>query len=93
MNRTSRWGLADCGEDEQILVELAANEGTTEEEKERFSAGLRDTILQLKQQGIKDFTTVAQGIATFRRKFFGDETRVIKLNPTAPLPAFPRSTF
>jgi len=92
MNRTSRWGLADCGKDEQILVELAANEGTTEEDKERFSAGLRDTILHFKQQGIKDFTTVAQGIAAFRRKYFGDETRVIKLNSTAPTPS-PRPAF
>jgi hypothetical protein len=71
-------------QDDQILVELAANEGTTEEEKDKFIEGLRRTILHLKQQGIMDFTMVAQGISAFRREFFGDETRVVKLNPTAP---------
>jgi hypothetical protein len=64
------------------LVELAENEGTTEEQKEVYGIGLRNTIVKLKEQGIKDFATVAQGIAAYRRKFFGDDTRVVRLNPS-----------
>ncbi|KAF8248105.1 hypothetical protein K440DRAFT_549432, partial [Wilcoxina mikolae CBS 423.85] len=70
--------------DDEILVELAENEGTTEEEKEEYCIGLRNTIMELKEKGIKDFATVAQGIAAYRRKFFGDETRVVKLQPPPP---------
>lgn len=67
------------------MVELAENEGTTEQEKEEYGAGLRTTIMELKEKGIKDFATVAQGIAAYRRRFFGDESRVVKLQPP---PAF-----
>ncbi|KAA8907459.1 hypothetical protein FN846DRAFT_759061, partial [Sphaerosporella brunnea] len=65
-------------EDEEILVELAENEGVTEEEKAQYTDGLRDTILGLKQRGEKDFLKVAKGIAAYRRRFFGDETRIVK---------------
>ena len=70
-------------EDDEILIELAQNEGISKEEEERYGEGLRNTIMKLKEQGIRDFATVAQGIAAFRRDFLGDETRVIKLNPSS----------
>ncbi|KAI5791883.1 hypothetical protein EDC01DRAFT_656420 [Geopyxis carbonaria] len=66
--------------DDQILVEMAnTSEGTTPEETSSYSAGLRNTIVQMKQQGIMDFDTVVKGIARYRREFLGDETRIIKL--------------
>lgn len=68
--------------DDEILVELAENEGVTEEEKAQYGVGLRDTIMELKDHGIKDFETVAKGISAFRRKFFEEDTRVVKLQPT-----------
>jgi hypothetical protein len=70
--------------DDEILVQLAEVEGTTQQQKDAYSAGLRNTIMDLKEKGIKDFATVAQGIAAFRRSFLGDQTRVVKLPPSPP---------
>ncbi|CUS14739.1 unnamed protein product [Tuber aestivum] len=66
--------------DADILVELAsAKEGKTEAEQALYNQGLREEIEKLKAQGIKDFMTVIAGIVAYRRKFLGDESRVLKL--------------
>ena len=67
--------------DDEILVELAESEGATPEECDRFRDGLRDTIVHLKGEGIRDFETVAQGISEYRRRFLGSD-RVVKLAPS-----------
>lgn len=66
--------------DADILIELAsAKEGKTEAEQALYNQGLREEIEKLKAQGIKDFMTVIAGIVAYRRKFLGDESRVLKL--------------
>lgn len=71
--------------DDEILVELASVvEGSTEEERNNYNRGLRQTIASMREQGIKDFETVVTGIASYRRQFLGDDTRVLKLPPSQP---------
>jgi hypothetical protein len=69
------------GKDDAILVELAENEGTTEEEQEKYINGLREMIIELKKRGEKDLVVVAKAIAAYRRKFLGSEDRVVRLQP------------
>lgn len=72
--------------DDEILVELASVvEGSTEEERNNYNRGLRQAIAAMREQGIKDFETVVAGIASYRRRFLGDETRVLRL-PQPPIP-------
>lgn len=75
--------------DDEILVELASVvEGSNEEERNNYNRGLRQAIAAMREQGIKDFQTVVAGIASYRRRFLGDETRVLRL-PYAPVPHAP----
>lgn len=72
--------------DDEILVELASVvEGSNEEERNNYNRGLRQAIAAMREQGIKDFQTVVAGIASYRRRFLGDETRVLRL-PYPPAP-------
>lgn len=71
--------------DDEILVELASVvEGSNEEERNNYNRGLRQAIAAMREQGIKDFQTVVAGIASYRRRFLGDETRVLRL-PYLPI--------
>ncbi|KAI5795950.1 hypothetical protein FPQ18DRAFT_144791 [Pyronema domesticum] len=66
-------------QDDEILMELAENEGTNKDEEDEYAEGLRNTIMSFKETGVIDFAQVAMGISAFRRRFFGDETRIVKL--------------
>ncbi|KAF2748089.1 hypothetical protein M011DRAFT_485968 [Sporormia fimetaria CBS 119925] len=66
---------------DKLLVQLGtANPGKTPEEKQRWNDGLRKVLQELRQKNIKDDpNAVAIEIATFRRRFLNDETRVVNL--------------
>lgn len=76
------YGVAGSTEEDEILVELASTEGTTKQQRDAYSNGLRDEITRMRDQGIKDFETVASRIAAYRRRFFSDESRVVKFPET-----------
>jgi hypothetical protein len=67
------------GKDDAILVELAENEGTTKEERNKYMDGLRLTIMGLKKRGERDLVQVAKAIAAYRRQYLGSEDRIVKL--------------
>lgn len=76
--------------DDEILVELASVvEGSNEEERNNYNRGLRQAIAAMREQGIKDFQTVVAGIASYRRRFLGDKTRVLRLPYPSTTPAQP----
>ncbi|KAJ5165209.1 uncharacterized protein N7500_007039 [Penicillium coprophilum] len=66
--------------DDKILVQMGSvREGQTEEEKEAYLAGLKETINDLRRDKVKDFNTVASEIAAYRRRFLQDPSRVLSL--------------
>lgn len=66
--------------DDNILIEMGSvREGRTKEEKEAYLAGLKGIINDLRRDKVKDFSTVASEIASYRRRFLQDESRVLPL--------------
>lgn len=61
-------------------MELASiKEGKTETEKADYVNGLREEVAKMRTEHITDFTTVVAGIVAYRRRFLGDESRVLIL--------------
>ncbi|KAJ5536695.1 hypothetical protein N7513_009881 [Penicillium frequentans] len=66
--------------DDKILIEMGSvREGETEEEKEKYLAGLKEIINEMRRDKVKDFSTVAAEIAAYRRRFLQDPSRVLSL--------------
>ncbi|KAK2786754.1 hypothetical protein FQN53_006230 [Emmonsiellopsis sp. PD_33] len=66
--------------DDKILVEMGSlREGKTAEEKEKYVAGLKQTITDMRRDKVKDFNTVATEIVGYRRRFLDDSSRVLAL--------------
>lgn len=66
--------------DDNILVQMGTvREGKTEKEKEAYLAGLKETITEMRRDKVKDFSTVATEVATYRRRFLQDPSRVLPL--------------
>ncbi|KAE9986878.1 hypothetical protein EG327_004102 [Venturia inaequalis] len=69
-------GLAD----NMILVQLGSlNPGRNDEDKKRWADGLRTLIGSLRTQGVKETDVVASQIASYRRNFFKDPTRIFDI--------------
>ncbi|QDS69307.1 hypothetical protein FKW77_002873 [Venturia effusa] len=69
-------GLAD----NMILVQLGSlNPGRTDEDKKRWADGLRTLIGSLRAQGVKETDVVASQIASYRRNFFKDPSRIFDI--------------
>ncbi|TID27063.1 protein red1 [Venturia nashicola] len=69
-------GLAD----NMILVQLGSlNPGRTDEDKKRWADGLRTLIGNLRTQGVKETDVVASQIASYRRNFFKDQSRIFDI--------------
>lgn len=66
--------------DDLILVQLGTkNPGQTEDERKKWTEGLKEVVKVLRQRGVNDPELVAKEIANYRRQFLGDETRVLNL--------------
>lgn len=66
--------------DDKILVQMGSlREGKTPEEKDRYIAGLKQIINDMRRDKVKDFNTVATEIAAYRRRFLQDPSRVLPL--------------
>ncbi|KAF1816674.1 hypothetical protein P152DRAFT_388404 [Eremomyces bilateralis CBS 781.70] len=72
----NKMGLSD----DMILVQLGTkNPGQTEDERKKWTEGLKEVVKVLRQRGVNDPELVAKEIANYRRRFLGDETRVLNL--------------
>jgi hypothetical protein len=54
-------------------------EGKTSEEKDRYLAGLKQIINDMRRDSVKDLISVAREIAAYRRRFLEDPSRVLPL--------------
>lgn len=54
-------------------------EGNTPEEKDRYVAGLKEMVNDLRRDKVKDFNTVATEIAAYRRRYLQDPSRILPL--------------
>ncbi|KAI9762457.1 MAG: Zinc finger C3H1 domain-containing protein [Chaenotheca gracillima] len=69
--------------DDMVLVQLGSvNEGRNEEEKARYTSGLKQTLQELRSNQVKDFSIVAAEIAAYRSRFLEDTSRVLVLDST-----------
>lgn len=65
-----------------LLVELgtkAANPARTPEDFDRYNAGLRNVISQLRAEGIRESEAVAARITQYRRDFIQDPSNILSL--------------
>ncbi|QSS58434.1 hypothetical protein I7I51_07860 [Histoplasma capsulatum] len=66
--------------DDKILREMGSlREGKTIEEQVEYLAGLKQTIIDMRRDNVKDLNTVATEIAGYRRRFLHDPSRVLAL--------------
>ncbi|KAL2820506.1 hypothetical protein BDW59DRAFT_150825 [Aspergillus cavernicola] len=66
--------------DDRILVQMGSlREGKTPEECDKYVAGLKGTINDMRRDKVKDMNTVATEIAAYRRRFLQDPSRVLAL--------------
>ncbi|TLD22195.1 hypothetical protein PspLS_08198 [Pyricularia sp. CBS 133598] len=64
--------------DDQILMELGqADDFADGEEKSRFITGLRDLLADCRAQKVRDMDEIGRAIIEYRRKFIGDQSRVL----------------
>lgn len=66
--------------DDKILIQMGAvREGQTDDEKDNYIVGLKAMINEMRRDKVKDFSTVANEIAAYRRRFLQDPSRVLPL--------------
>ena len=66
--------------DDMILVQMSsAQEGSTQEDKDAYIAGLKKIIQDMRVKKVKDFNTVASEIAAYRARFRGDSSKILPL--------------
>ncbi|KAK0628201.1 hypothetical protein B0T17DRAFT_588395 [Bombardia bombarda] len=63
--------------DDQILLELGKADEYSGEQKARFIQGLREVLQQFRNNKVKDFDAIAQGIVEYRSRFSGDKSKVL----------------
>lgn len=63
-----------------VLVQLGtSNPGRTEEERQRWTEGLKAVVQDLRKKNTKDSEVVAASIAAYRRQFLNDPSRILTL--------------
>jgi hypothetical protein len=63
-----------------ILVQLGnIREGSTTEEKRQYLDGMKKIIDDMRRDKVKDLTTIANKIISYRRRFLDDPSRVLPL--------------
>lgn len=62
--------------DEKILLDL----GDCTDRRSDFIDGLRKYLQQFRERDVRDFDTIAKGILDYRRKFYGDDSRILPLD-------------
>ncbi|KAI9814333.1 MAG: hypothetical protein M1832_005913 [Thelocarpon impressellum] len=67
--------------DDKLLIQMGSVvEGSTPEQREAYKAGLRRALQELDRAEVKDFSTVAARMASYRSEFLQDASRVLVLD-------------
>ncbi|RKF57564.1 hypothetical protein GcC1_188012 [Golovinomyces cichoracearum] len=65
--------------DDGIMAALGCPDEFTGDRRDKFVAGLREVLLDLRLRKINDFDTIASEIIAHRAKFLGDDSKVLAL--------------
>lgn len=68
--------------DDDILKVLGSQDGFTGEQRARFIDGLKEALGAIRERKIRDFDTIAKEILAYRRRFLGDDSKVLALEGT-----------
>lgn len=61
--------VADTRTDDKILVQMSsANHIKDKAQRDRYLIGLKKVIADLRERGVKEFSEVANALATYRRE-------------------------
>ena len=63
--------------DDAILTALGSPEEFKGEQRDRFCAGLKGVLMDLRVRKIRDFDIIASEIIAHRAKFLGDKSKVL----------------
>lgn len=63
--------------DDAVLTALGSPEEFKGEQRDRFCAGLRGVLLDLRVRKIRDFDVIASEIIAHRANFLGDQSKVL----------------
>lgn len=70
------------GADDVILTALGSPDEFQGEQRDRFCVGLKEVLLKLRVNRVRDFDIIASEIIAHRVKFLGDESKVLPLEGT-----------
>ena len=73
------FGLTYNVTDDAVLTALGSPDEFTGEQREKFCAGLRQVLMDLRVRKIRDFEIIASEIFAHRAKFLGDKSKVLAL--------------
>ena len=65
--------------DDSILRDLARLDGASAEDQDKFLTGLKMLIIDLRTRNVASMSDIATSIAEYRKRFLGDESRVLPL--------------
>jgi len=68
--------------DDAVLTALGSPDEFTGEKREKFVAGLKEVLTDLRLRKVRDFDVIASEIVAHRAKFLGDRSKVLKLEGT-----------
>jgi hypothetical protein len=65
--------------DDAVLTGLGSPDEFTGERRDKFCAGLKEVLVDLRVRKIRDFDIIASEIVAHRAKFLGDKSKVLAL--------------
>ncbi|KAG5978622.1 hypothetical protein E4U56_000057 [Claviceps arundinis] len=65
--------------DDQILLQLGAAEPYEGQQRENYISGLKQLLTDYRNQNIRDFQIISQGVLDYRARFLGDKTKILPL--------------
>lgn len=65
--------------DDGIMAALGCPDEFTGDSREKFVAGLREVLLDLRLRKVNDFDAIASEIIAYRAKFLGDQSKILSL--------------
>ncbi len=74
--------LTFTGVDDAVLTALGSPDEFQGEQRERFCVGLKEVLLKMRMNRVRDFNIIAAEIIAHRVKFLGDDSKVLPLEGT-----------
>jgi hypothetical protein len=69
--------------DDVLITALGTPEEFPAEQQEKFRAGLKQVLNNLRLKNVRDFDTIAAEVVAHRRTFLGDASKILMLEGTS----------